>query len=98
MTNSISDVAGRTLTPIKPESAKVDGGRIQSNDSEKGASNIAQLDTDRVELSVEARSELDKAGFDAEKVDQIKQAIADGNYPIDAKRIAEGFSNIEKLL
>ncbi len=97
MTNSISDVGGRPLASIKPEPPKGDGARVQSDDGDN-ASNIVQLDTDRVELSTEARAELDKAGFDAEKVDQIKQAIADGNYPIDARRIAEGFSNIEKLL
>jgi flagellar biosynthesis anti-sigma factor FlgM len=97
MADSISGVGGRPLTSIKSEQPKGDVARIRSEDSEN-ASNIVQLDTDRVELSTEATAELDKAGFDAEKVDQIKQALADGNYPIDPRRVAEGFADIEKLL
>lgn len=97
MADSISGVGGRPLTSINSEQPKGDVARIRSEDSEN-ASNIVQLDTDRVELSTEATAELDKAGFDAEKVDQIKQALADGNYPIDPRRVAEGFADIEKLL
>lgn len=97
MADSISGVGGRPLTSIKSEQPKGDVARIRSEDSEN-ASNIVRLDTDRVELSTEATAELDKAGFDAEKVDQIKQALADGNYPIDPRRVAEGFADIEKLL
>ena len=97
MADSISGVGGRPLTSIKSEQPKGDVARIHSEDSEN-ASNIVQLDTDRVELSTEATAELDKAGFDAEKVDQIKQALSDGNYPIDPRRVAEGFADIEKLL
>jgi len=97
MADSISGVGGRPLTSIKSEQPTGDVARIRSEESES-SSNVVQLDTDRVELSTEARAELDKAGFDAEKVDRIKQALADGNYPIDSRRIAEGFSDIEKLL
>ena len=92
MADSISGVGGRPLTSIKSEQPKGDVARIRSEENENPA------ETDRVELSVEAQAELDKAGFDAEKVDRIKQALADGNYPIDARRIAEGFSEMEKLL
>ena len=49
-------------------------------------------------MSAEAKTELDKAGFDSEKVERIKQALSDGNYPIDARKIAEGFAEIEQLL
>lgn len=97
MADSIAGVGGRPLTSIKSEQPKGDAARVRPEESDI-ASNVVQLDTDRVELSVEARAELDKAGFDADKVDRIKQALADGNYPIDARRIAEGFSDIEKLL
>ena len=53
--------------------------------------------SDEVQLSDETVVELKRAGFDEEKVAQIKQALADGNYPLDPKRIAEGFTEIEKL-
>ena len=59
---------------------------------------ITDTQVDRVQLSNEVVAELDKAGFDEEKVAQIKQALADGDYPIDPRRIAEGFTEFEKLL
>ena len=55
-------------------------------------------DVDSVQLSNEVAIELEQAGFDEAKVAQIKQALADGNYPIDPRRIAEGFTEFEKLL
>lgn len=97
MADAISGVGGRSLTSIKSDQPKGDVARIRSEENENSTGTV-RSDTDRVELSVEARAELDKAGFDAEKVDRIKQALADGNYPIDARRIAEGFSEIEKLI
>jgi len=97
MADSISGVGGRPLTSIKSEQPKGDVARIRSEDSDN-TTNVVKLDTDRVELSAEASAELEKAGFDSEKVERIKQAISEGNYPIDSRKIAEGFSDIEKLL
>lgn len=36
--------------------------------------------------------------YDKAKVESIKQAIQDGQYPLDARRIAESFHALEKLL
>jgi negative regulator of flagellin synthesis FlgM len=38
------------------------------------------------------------AAFDEGKVQQISEAIRQGNYPLDARRIAESFVPLEKLL
>lgn len=38
------------------------------------------------------------AEFDESKVQQISEAISQGNYPLDARRIAESFVPLEKLL
>ena len=97
MADSVTGVGGRPLTSIKSEQPKGDVAGIRSDNNEASV-NVEKPDTDRVELSTAAQTELDKAGFDAEKVERIKQALADGNYPIDTRRIAEGFSDIEKLL
>ena len=97
MADSVTGVGGRPLTSVKSEQPKGDVARLRSDENQpvvKGE----RPDTDRVELSAAAQTELDKAGFDAEKIERIKQALSDGNYPIDARRIAEGFSDIEKLL
>ncbi len=97
MADSVTGVGGRPLTSIKSEQPKGDVAGIRSDDNQN-AVKVEPPETDRVELSTAAQAELDKAGFDADKVERIKQALADGNYPIDARRIAEGFSDIEKLL
>jgi negative regulator of flagellin synthesis FlgM len=53
---------------------------------------------DRVELSEGVKSASTEAVFDADRVAELRQAIADGQYPLDAKRIAESFASIERLL
>ena len=51
-----------------------------------------------VELSADLKSEIAAVSFDSKKVDQIKQSIENGNYPLDDKKIAESFIPLEKLL
>lgn len=53
---------------------------------------------DEVVLSEATETALSQAEFDQAKVERIKQAIADGNYPLDARRIAESFASIESLI
>lgn len=36
--------------------------------------------------------------FDTAKVEAIKRAITEGNYPLDSRRIAESFHALERLL
>ncbi|MDC1319558.1 flagellar biosynthesis anti-sigma factor FlgM [Litorivicinus sp.] len=97
MVDSISGVGGKIPTPIKSDPAKSDSSHLEPG-LNKAANTETESNTDRIELSAEAKTELDKAGFDSEKVERIKQALSDGNYPIDARKIAEGFADIEKLL
>ena len=61
--------------------------------------------TDKVSLSEESlqvrelQQQLDQVPeVDAEKVQAIKQAIAQGDYPVDAKKIAANLMNLEKIL
>jgi negative regulator of flagellin synthesis FlgM len=97
MTDPISGLGGRNLAAVKPDQTKSDSSQVRAEDK-AGSADVVKLRDDSVELSADAVAELDRAGFDAAKVEQIKQALADGNYPIDARRIAEGFQDFEKLL
>lgn len=97
MADPISGVGGRPVSSTRPDQLKNDPAQLRDNEKTNTAS-VVSLREDSVELSAEAKVELDRAGFDAAKVEQIKQALADGNYPIDARRIAEGFQDFEKLL
>ena len=51
-----------------------------------------------VQLSEEVANAIETAEFDAAKVEALRLAIMDGNYPLDAKRIAENMLNLERLI
>lgn len=60
---------------------------------------------DQVTLSTEARAlkrlEAQVAGadsFDGDRVEQIRAAIAEGRYHVDAERLADKFLELENLL
>ncbi len=53
---------------------------------------------DEFVLSEAARSALQADTFDRSKVEAIKQALRDGNYPLDSRRIAESFVAMERLI
>lgn len=53
---------------------------------------------DKVSLSNVAQKVMAEPDFDRAKVDAIKQAIKDGNYPINPRRIAESFVSLEKMI
>ena len=50
-----------------------------------------------VKLSNEIRSS-ESATFDEVKVQQMRKAIEDGSFPLDARRIAENFAELERLI
>jgi negative regulator of flagellin synthesis FlgM len=53
---------------------------------------------DTLSLSNVAQKAMQEPEFDRVKVDSIKKAIQEGQYPLDAKRIAESFVAIEKMI
>ena len=53
---------------------------------------------DEVQLSQVARQAMQEPEFDRAKVEAIKTAIQQGQYPLDSRRIAENFVAIEKMI
>jgi len=96
MTDPISGIGGKALSAIKPEQKKEEA--VKNADSPPQMASTTPNLSDEVKLSEETVAELNRAGFDEVKIAQIKQALADGTYPLDPKRIAQGFTDIEKLL
>ena len=53
---------------------------------------------DEVVLSNVMQKAKDAPGYDQTKVESIKKALKDGQYPLDPRRIAESFNALEKLI
>ncbi|MDP4677853.1 MAG: flagellar biosynthesis anti-sigma factor FlgM [Burkholderiaceae bacterium] len=53
---------------------------------------------DEVKLSNVTTKAASGPDFDQAKVDRIRKAIEEGNYPLDSRRIAESFLALEKLI
>ena len=59
---------------------------------------LVKSEDSSVELSSKLKSEIAAVSFDSKKVDQIKQSIEEGSYPLDNRKMAESFIPLEKLL
>ncbi len=53
---------------------------------------------DEINLRKVAQRMHEEPNFDRKKVDSIRRAIEDGQYPLDPKRIAESFLAIEQMI
>jgi negative regulator of flagellin synthesis FlgM len=58
----------------------------------------APAQSDEVTLSELAQKAMEEPEFDRAKVDAIKLALQQGQYPMDSRRIAENFIAIEKMI
>lgn len=94
MTN-ISDVmSGLTST----QKGKTVNSKISEHTNSEAKPTGTGQASDQVSLSPEMTKALEDATFDAAKVANIKEAIENGNYPLDARKIAENFVALEKLI
>ena len=53
---------------------------------------------DQVQLSNVAQKAMAEPDFDRAKVESIKQAIQDGQYQINPRKIAESFLAVERMI
>lgn len=74
-----------------------DSDRAKENEGPRASSSIRPA-SDEVALSNISKKAASGPDFDQQKVDRIKKAIEDGNYPLDSRRIAESFMVLEKLI
>ncbi len=66
--------------------------------SPQGAKAALVRQDDEVRLSDVARQAMQEPEFDRAKVEAIKNAIQQGQYPLDSRRIAENFISLEKMI
>ena len=66
--------------------------------SPEGLTKVLAPQSDEVKLSAVAQKAMQEPEFDRAKVEAIKLAIQQGQYPLDTRRIAENFLAIEKMI
>ena len=98
MTDSISKLYGSpsldkaTLDKTKRKAVDTDDKGLPTSVKAPSSSK------DEVILTNTKQKIMAEPAFDRPKVEAIKQAIQDGNYPINSRRIAESFVAIEKMI
>lgn len=70
----------------------------KGNAAEAAPSSPAPAVRDEFVASEVAKRAMSSEPFDQAKVDSIKQAIQDGQYPLDSRRIAESFLAVERMI
>ena len=70
----------------------------QSSASETGKAKATASREDQLQLSDIAQKAMAEPAFDRSKVDAIKLALQQGNYPLNSRHIAESFVAREKLI
>ena len=91
---AIELITGRVHTPLTVKTTQK-----AEVDSEQKASVKSVEKTDSVVITERAQGikKIFESPVDVDRVAAVKKALADGNYPIDAKRIAEKMIQSEKL-
>jgi negative regulator of flagellin synthesis FlgM len=77
---------------------KAEGRKSAAPASEAASSALAPAASDEFVLSDVAKQAMNGDTFDQAKVDAIKKAIQDGQYPLDSRRIAESFMAVERMI
>ena len=97
MTNTIPGENQRAAGVMAQQA--VDPNNKQKSESpESIAPSTVKSQDSSVELSTKLKNDIAAVNFDSKKVDQIKQSIEQGNYPLDNRKMAESFIPLEKLL
>lgn len=59
---------------------------------------VVSAGADQLQMSNVAEKAMAEPDFDKVKVDSIKKALQDGQYPLNPRRIAESFYAIEQMI
>ncbi|MBM27496.1 MAG: flagellar biosynthesis anti-sigma factor FlgM [Halieaceae bacterium] len=92
-----------TMRSVVPESTGKKDLRAEKTsapapDAKAPDASTSESQVDQVELSESVVRSIEDAKFDAAKVEALRLAIMEGNYPLDAKRIAENMLDLERMI
>jgi|SaaInlStandDraft_1057018.scaffolds.fasta_scaffold08934_6 negative regulator of flagellin synthesis FlgM len=74
------------------------GGNESLSSSSSPTAVKSGVEASSVDLSDAVSQAMEAGSFDEVKVAALRAAIMDGNYPLDAKRIAENMATLERLI
>ena len=77
---------------------KKQGAQAQATAEDAAPVKAKASNTDTLSLSNVAERVKEQPSFDRAKVESIKQALRDGNYPLNPRRIAESFVSLERMV
>jgi len=104
MTDAISNYGQRAQSDASLRSALDKVNRKSGSNSSAAAETAAPATSakapgpDELRLSNVAARAMAEPDFDRVKVESIKQAIQDGQYPLNPRKIAESFHAIEQMI
>ena len=106
MTDAISQYGRQNLSDntVRNSADKVKKSSTSQSASSTGSTGSSERSApasrgeDTVALSNVSQKAMAEPDFDRAKVEAIKQAISQGQYPLDSRRIAESFVAIERMI
>ena len=92
-----------TMRSVVPESTgkkdlRAEKDSAPASESKAVEARTSEAQVDQVELSESVIRAIEDATFDEAKVEALRLAIMEGNYPLDAKRIAENMLDLERMI
>ncbi|VAW63652.1 hypothetical protein MNBD_GAMMA08-734 [hydrothermal vent metagenome] len=103
MSNPINPLSRSSAGSVNSNAEKPQNNVSAKGAPDSGTSSISSQDTVSLSQKSQQVSGLQQQlnsspAIDQAKVDSIKQEIANGNYPLDAEKIAENLINLERSL
>ena len=102
MTDPVSNLGRRAQSDPSVRSAMEKTDRKSTKPDVAADASVAKpaagADADSVQLSNVTARAMAEPDFDRVKVESIKRAIQDGQYPLNPRRIAESFQALEQMI
>ena len=103
MSEAINNQTRMTQSNASMRSAieKVDkkqGAQAQATHEDAAPVKSKSSNIDTLSLSNVAERVKEQPSFDRAKVESIKEALREGNYPLNPRRIAESFVSLERMV
>jgi negative regulator of flagellin synthesis FlgM len=98
MVSEINPSTAGAVTALDSRTAKVDKPQTAAPASAPGGSEVVTLTDLGGRLQQLTQSVADVPAVDGKRVEQFRQAIADGSYQVDADAVADKLANFEAML